>query len=199
MSVIEVRPLASVPPEPWRNGGGITRTLATSGSQWRVSLAEIERDGPYSRFEGISRTSLILRGAGVILRDDRAVVHLKPFEAVEYAGDVAWNASLVDGPVSALNVMSAQGRYRVRVRALADSIEVGVNCAAIVVALDGGCAFEELGTSTSGSIAAGQMLAIDDVTRPLRLTPTRSLHAKPVRPALAVVVTIEPSGIRIND
>ncbi|MCX4158292.1 HutD family protein [Paraburkholderia aspalathi] len=41
-----MRSVASVPQEPRRNGGGITRTLATGSSQWRISLAEIERDGP---------------------------------------------------------------------------------------------------------------------------------------------------------
>lgn len=199
MSAIDVRPIASVPVEPWRNGGGVTRTLATGRSQWRISLAEIERDGPYSRFAGISRTSLILRGSGVTLRDDHAVVQLKPFEAVEYDGDVAWNASLIQGPVTALNVMSARGRYRTRVRAIVDSMIVPTNCAAVVVALDSGCTFCESGTDVAGSVEAGQMLVVGDVTRPLRLTPTRARCATPEQPRLAVLVTIEPSGIRIND
>jgi len=199
MSAIDVRPIASVPIEPWRNGGGVTRTLATGSSQWRISLAEIERDGPYSRFEGISRTSLVLRGDGVTLRNDNAVVQLKPFEAVEYDGDAAWKASLIEGPVTALNVMSARGRYRTRVRAIVDSMIVRPNCAAVVIALDSGCTFSEPGTHLAGNVEPGQVLVNNDVTRPLRLAPTIAAAATRERMKLAVLVTIEPSDTRIND
>ncbi|WP_366919964.1 HutD family protein [Burkholderia cenocepacia] len=96
MSAIGVRTIASVPQEAWRNGGGITRTLAAESGQWRVSLAEIERDGPHSCFEATSRASLVLRGGDITLRGDGAVLELAPFEAVEYDSDVAWNASLIE-------------------------------------------------------------------------------------------------------
>ena len=46
--------LAATPPQPWRNGGGVTRELlawpAGGGWQVRVSVAEIEADGPFSPF-----------------------------------------------------------------------------------------------------------------------------------------------------
>ncbi|TAL94354.1 MAG: hypothetical protein EPN73_18530 [Paraburkholderia sp.] len=201
MSAVDVRLIASVPEEPWRNGGGVTRTLATGSGQWRISLADIERDGPYSRFEAFSRTSLVLRGGGVTLRDRNAVVQLKPFEAVEYDGNVAWNAFLVEGPVTALNVMSVRGRYRTRVRAITDSIDVRPDCVAVavVVALDGGCTFYEPGTHLAGSVEPGQMVVVNDVTRPLRLAPTVAPPATRAQGKLAVLVTIEPSGVRIND
>jgi uncharacterized protein len=51
MRVIE---LAQVEPRPWRNGGGVTRELLAwpGGDDWalRLSVAEIERDGPFSAF-----------------------------------------------------------------------------------------------------------------------------------------------------
>lgn len=199
MSAIDVRPLASVPGEPWRNGGGLTRTLATGGDQWRISLAEVERDGPYSRFEGISRISLVMRGGGVALRNAQASVMLKPFEAVEFDGGPAWNASLIDGPVTVLNVMSAWGRYRARVRAIVDRIIVPPNCAAVVVALDSRCSFREEATGRAGHVEPGEVLIVDDVTRPLELNAARALAASGEPPRLAVLVTIEPSRIRIND
>lgn len=199
MSAIDVRSLASVPGEPWRNGGGVTRTLATGSDQWRISLAEVERDGPYSRFEGISRISLVMRGGGVALRDAHATVMLKPFEAVEFDGGPAWNASLIDGPVSVLNVMSARGRYRARVRAIVDRITVPLNCAAVVVALDSRCSFREEGTGRTGHVEPGEVLIVNDVTRPLELNAAKAVAASGEPPRLAVLVTIEPSRIRIND
>lgn len=54
----------ALPPEPWKNGGGVTRTLAVDGQaavpRWRVSIADIEQDGPYSRFPGYDRVSVVL-------------------------------------------------------------------------------------------------------------------------------------------
>ena len=59
----------AVTPEPWKNGGGVTRTLSvdTAGQppRWRVSVADIDRDGPYSRFPGYDRVSVVLTGGGV--------------------------------------------------------------------------------------------------------------------------------------
>lgn len=199
MSAINVRPIASVPIEPWRNGGGVTRALATRSNQWRISLAEIARDGPYSRFEGISRISLVLRGRGLTLRDENVAVQLRPFETVEYNGDAEWKASLIDGPVTALNVMIAQGRYRTRVRAVLDSMIVRPKCAAIVVALDGGCTFSEPGTDLAGNVGAGHVLVINDVTNPLWLAPTKASTTSRQLTKSAVLVTIEPSSISIND
>lgn len=199
MSSIDVRPIASIRKEPWRNGGGITRPLATESNQWRISLAEIERDGPYSRFEGMSRTSLIVRGRGVMLRDKHATVLLKPFEAVEFDGDAGWNASLIDGPVTALNVMSARGRHRVKVRAIVEPINVPLNCAAVVVALDSGCTFSESATHCPGTVPRGHVLVVNDVTRPLQVAPAKLDMPTGETPGLAVLVTIEPVGIRMND
>lgn len=71
-------PWQALPPEPWKNGGGVTRTLAadkdaaeSAAARWRVSIADITRDGPYSRFAGDDRVSVVLSGAGVVLRDIR--------------------------------------------------------------------------------------------------------------------------------
>ncbi|MFN9927385.1 MAG: HutD family protein, partial [Phenylobacterium sp.] len=47
---------------PWKNGGGITRELAVwpPGASfddfvWRVSMAEVHQDGPFSSFPGVDR------------------------------------------------------------------------------------------------------------------------------------------------
>ena len=199
MSAIDIRAIASIPFEPWRNGAGVTRTFAAQDDAWRVSMAEIERDGPYSRFEGVSRTSLVLRGGGVALRHDASVVLLKPFEAVEYDGDKAWMASLVSGPVTALNVMSASGRYRTRVRVLVDTMIVQPDCAVVVVATGNGCSFSEPGTMTCGDVAPGHVLVARHLSRPLRLVPGEDTNDSQGLNGLPVLVTIEPATIRTND
>jgi hypothetical protein len=193
MSDIDVRPLASVPVEPWRNGGGVTQTLATNRTRWRVSLAQVERDGPYSRFDGVTRVSFVLRGNGVVLEDGATTVRLRPHQAVEYDGGQAWNARLVDGPVTALNVMSAAGRCRTTVIALVDAIVVPPGCAAIVVALGSECRYSEPGLDKPRSIGVGQIMVASHLDRPLRIEPALRTTAAGREVELPLLVTIEPA------
>lgn len=201
MSAIEVRSIAALPVERWRNGGGVTRTIASgvSGkSQWRISVAEVERNGPYSRFEGIDRISLVLRGAGVTLRDERSTVTLKPFEALEYDGDAQWNATLVDGPVTALNVMTARGRYRAGIRSIREPLTVPPGCLVAVVALHGGCAWRDATGASTGVIEAGQFLIAQSLDRAIRFSPTAPAIDRAINeaasPPLPVLVTIESAS-----
>jgi hypothetical protein len=66
--------LAAVPPTPWKNGGGVTRELLAGRlrRRWtvRVSVAEIEADGPFSSFPGVERWFAVLEGGGVALTID---------------------------------------------------------------------------------------------------------------------------------
>jgi uncharacterized protein len=63
--------LADCAPQPWRNGGGMTQELlrwpAHGDWQLRVSVARIERSGPFSRFDGVQRWFAVLSGPGVCL------------------------------------------------------------------------------------------------------------------------------------
>src|SRR5215467_12821624 len=60
---------------PWRNDGGRTREIAVGGADeeqfdWRVSLADIDRDGPFSGYPGYSRVISVVEGDGVELTVD---------------------------------------------------------------------------------------------------------------------------------
>jgi uncharacterized protein len=63
--------LKDVPPSPWRNGGGMTHELVVFPVRehwhWRMSIAAIERHGPFSRFEGVRRWLAVMQGTGVRL------------------------------------------------------------------------------------------------------------------------------------
>jgi len=102
----------AVPPQPWRNGGGITRELLAAPGpdaeqwQWRVSVADIERDGAFSSWPGVKRWFAVLEGAGVALTIDGAahVVTPKSF-ALRFDGDASTACRLLDGPTRDLNLM----------------------------------------------------------------------------------------------
>ena len=94
---------------PWENGGGLTRELAArrtgGGVLWRLSVAEITKDGPFSAFVGMARVHTIIEGAGLDLDGETGVLHARPFVPLQFDGGVALEASLLDGPCQAFNVI----------------------------------------------------------------------------------------------
>ncbi len=113
MSVNVVR-LADVAPQRWRNGGGHTRELLAwpRADRWslRLSVAGIERDGPFSAFPGVERWFAVVAGAGVELRfADRSECCLPGALPLRFDGGDAPHARLLDGPTEDLNLMLAHG------------------------------------------------------------------------------------------
>lgn len=189
---MQVRSISCIASEQWRNGGGFTKTLAAEPDQWRVSLAEVQRNGPYSRFEGIARISLVLRGGGVRLEHAETVVTLQTAEAVEYDGAPAWQATLIDGPVTALNVMFRASHPKPRVAAVLSTTNVHPDCKAIIVALDGGCSISGPAFAEPRVIEAGHVVIVDDARQLFTVTPTLKTSAATGGIPFPVLVTIGP-------
>lgn len=114
--------LADCTPVPWRNGGGVTQdllTLPAAGDGWqlRVSVALIDRAGPFSRFDGISRWFTVLDGAGVRLDLPAGPITLRPGDSpIHFDGADAPGCALLAGPTHDLNFMApfAAGRCGLR-------------------------------------------------------------------------------------
>jgi uncharacterized protein len=117
---------------PWKNGGGRTLEIATqppgtdlASFAWRISVADVERDGPFSAFAGVDRTLVLLAGRGMRLTGAGAPMDVRaPYEPVAFAGEASLQCALVDGPTRDFNLMvrraEAQGEVRV-VRAKAQA------------------------------------------------------------------------------
>jgi uncharacterized protein len=102
--------LVDVAPQPWRNGGGETRALLVRprGDRWqvRVSVADVDVNGPFSRFPGVERWFAVLEGAGVVLTIGDKEHPLGPEDdALSFRGDAVVRCRLVDGPTRDLNLM----------------------------------------------------------------------------------------------
>jgi environmental stress-induced protein Ves len=109
--------LQSVSPTPWRNGFGMTRELVVFPVRehwhWRLSVAEISQDGPFSRFDDVERWFAVLSGNGVRLAVDGAAQTLTRTSApVVFDGAALAECQLVDGPTLDFNLMVRQGRGR---------------------------------------------------------------------------------------
>ncbi|HEM7874411.1 hypothetical protein WR30_18560 [Burkholderia contaminans FFH2055] len=97
---------------PWKNGGGITREVASRENAWRVSIADIDRDGPFSRFDGIDRLLMVFDGTGMTLGDAGV---LGKFDVARFPGEAPVTAHLADGPVRVFNLMTYRGAARASV------------------------------------------------------------------------------------
>ena len=111
--------LSEVAPQPWRNGGGMTRELAAWPSagdwRWRMSVAEVGQSGPFSRFEGVERWFAVLQGAGVALTLGGRTHQLTRDSApLCFEGGLPADCDLLDGPTQDFNLMlrGAAGRMQ---------------------------------------------------------------------------------------
>ena len=106
---------------PWRNGGGTTTELVIEpegtgleGERflYRISIADVATDGPFSRFLGYDRHIMLLEGAGMTLDcgEHGTVALTAPFEPHAFAGDWETRGKLEAGPVRDFNVMVDRAR-----------------------------------------------------------------------------------------
>ncbi|WP_328548043.1 HutD family protein [Streptomyces platensis] len=155
---------AGRPAMPWSNGGGVTREVAVHPPgagwdtfAWRVSLADVTRDGPYSPLPGVRRILTVADGAGLELTVDgttrRLTDRCRPFA---FPGGAETGSRLLDGPVVNLNVMLREGRAaatveRVRGRRVVEPVRRPVGGAAdgpeavLIVAVEGGTRLRRAG------------------------------------------------------
>jgi environmental stress-induced protein Ves len=128
---------------PWKNGGGSTIEVAIAPADatldnfdWRISMAHVATPGPFSRFPGIDRTLAVIEGQGIVLTIAGAPVTLdRGAPPLFFPGDIKTSATLIEGPIDDLNVMSNRARYRHRMtrHAAQEAIRVPADAEHVVV------------------------------------------------------------------
>lgn len=111
---------------PWKNGGGVTVEIAihpqgasVDDFDWRVSMATVASDGPFSVFPGIDRTLSVLEGDGILLNVEGEETKLTRESApLPFAADARSSARLIGSAITDLNVMTRRGRLAHKVRRL---------------------------------------------------------------------------------
>lgn len=108
-------PFAGLATVPWKNGSGSTTEIAVDppdgdfdNFNWRVSLATISENGPFSVFPGVERTLALVDGHGLTLDidgNDRVLVG-KDEPVLAFSGDSEVEATLNRGPSVDFNVMT---------------------------------------------------------------------------------------------
>ncbi|POX41144.1 hypothetical protein C3486_10165 [Streptomyces sp. Ru73] len=146
---IRLLPAAGRAAAPWSNGGGTTREIAAGppgagwdAFDWRVSLADVDRDGPYSPLPGVRRILTMVAGAGMELTiDGQRTAVTERFRPLSFAGGAATDCRLAAGPVVNFNVMVRDGRCAAEVTMARGTYAVrpapGPDGAVLVTAVDG--------------------------------------------------------------
>ncbi len=104
----------------WKNDGGWTTEIARDPAdsaaefRWRVSIADIEADGPFSEFPDIERELILLAGNGIELDiGDEPPLRLgERFQRARFAGEAQVECRLIAGPTRDFNVMTRRGDVR---------------------------------------------------------------------------------------
>lgn len=167
--------LSEVRPSPWRNGGGSTRELLawpdSTDWDWRLSVAEVAADGPFSRFDGVTRWFAVLQGEGVRL-DIAGRVHdlTRSSPPLCFDGGLTTGCTLIAGATQDFNLMLRQGRAQARMLRVAGSHSVTLAATSTIAVylaegpgrleLQSGGLELQAGTLAWGSVAAGQTLSL---------------------------------------
>ena len=177
--------LREIAPQPWRNGAGVTREIAFGGASnahfdWRLSVAEVEADAPFSAFPGVDRCIVLLRGAGMRLcAPDGTIDHAltEPLVPFRFAGDAQLDATLVAGPSSDFNVMTRRGVFRSE-----------LSCERAPAELRGGDVTLLLCASGEWQVTADAPLSLHPMQALLWREPTTAIRVAPLGEAPALLL-----------
>jgi environmental stress-induced protein Ves len=118
---MEIIRFADLKPQPWRNGGGVTRELvshplaasAQDGAwDWRVSITDLTKAGDFSPFPGMERVLTVVEGELLLLNVGGNEHPLEKYRPFRFSGDAASSATLPTGDIRNLNVITRAGAYK---------------------------------------------------------------------------------------
>jgi len=130
---VEIQRAVDRTPQPWKNGLGVQYEIVCDGSlpddwTWRLSTADITQDVPFSVFPGVNREFCVADGNGVVLTINGVDHRCEPGSVTKFRGDDVVFATLIDGPMRALNLMVRDGAAEKHLDRSFSSSAVAVVC-----------------------------------------------------------------------
>lgn len=108
---------------PWKNGAGTTLEIVQERSgrdgeyDWRLSIAQVTADGPFSEFSGFRRIITVLQGDGMVLEVDGVDSNaLRAFEPFSFDGAARVNCRLLSSAIEDFNLIYRQDRIQASLR-----------------------------------------------------------------------------------
>ena len=120
---------------PWRNGLGSTVELLAEtpnkneAFSWRLSIASVANDGPFSDFSGYDRTLLLLEGSGITLNKPNGIFKVlnSSLDYANFKGEDLIDATLHDGPIKDFNIMTLRSICTSSITAIDETSESLLN------------------------------------------------------------------------
>ncbi len=176
---------------PWKNGGGVTTEIAVhpAGSSldafdWRVSMAKVESDGPFSAFYRVDRMLAVLEGAGIRLTIGEGAPVLLGRESapLTFPADQPTDGALAAGPILDLNVMVRRGSVRASVErhAVSGILDLSPEPGWTLVLVNHGRALLRHADATE-DLDARDCLLVEDGKSPLRIEASQACECYVVR------------------
>jgi len=99
---------------PWANGLGTSYEVASDRNAvgewtWRIAIAPVVEDGPFSVMPGVDRELVVIEDNGMVLEVDGVSVECLPGQVIRFSGDSVTIARLVNGPAVDLGLMTVRG------------------------------------------------------------------------------------------
>ena len=193
---------AQTPASPWKNGGGSTRELAcwppgatVDAFEWRVSIADIQRDGPFSRFGGVDRVIVLMQGSGVHLYSHADNVDhplTTPWQPYAFRGEAAIECRLLGGPSQDFNVMTRRASLSSQVTVLQESSTLAASPAGLIFNARGQWTVTD--SKQTYTLRAGTGLWWSGAASQWTCTAAESQDAHPV----LIAVAIRPRALRTD-
>ena len=128
---------------PWSNGGGVTtecfahREEGSDRILWRISMAGVDADGPFSHFAGYDRILVLMEGQGLRLSHRDGTEHdlCNVYDLAYFGGDAETHASLAGGPVQDFNVIADRSTFRPAVTVIQSGSNNRLSISASVLAV----------------------------------------------------------------
>jgi len=118
---MEIIRFSEIRPEPWRNGGGVTRELASHPKaasaqdgawDWRVSIADVSKAGAFSVFPGMERVLTVIDGELLLLTVDGEEHPVEKYRPFRFSGEADTSSALPTGDIRDLNVIARAGAFK---------------------------------------------------------------------------------------
>ena len=117
---------------PWKNGMGVTHEICSSDVGgtilWRLSLAEVQSDGPFSTFENLERITTVIEGLGMRLASADNEIDALPLKPINFSGDIALTGYCNSTPIRNFNLIFDPKRIVADVQVLTKPSETDLSC-----------------------------------------------------------------------
>ncbi len=139
---VEIQRAVDRTPQPWKNGLGVQYEITCDGSlpddwTWRLSTADITQDVPFSVFLGVNREFCVADGNGVVLNINGVDHRCESGSITKFRGDDVVFATLIDGPMRALNLMVRDGAAEKHLQLVRIGASIDMTKAKAIVAITG--------------------------------------------------------------